>query len=62
MLDAASRCAAATGLHYLGADIVVDADRGPLILEVNARPGLQIQNVTGHGLMAAAPAEPGRRS
>ncbi|AJF63787.1 sugar-transfer associated ATP-grasp domain-containing protein [Streptomyces vietnamensis] len=53
VLDAASRCAAATGLHYLGADIVVDADRGPLILEVNARPGLQIQNVTGQGLMTA---------
>ncbi|MFE0647088.1 sugar-transfer associated ATP-grasp domain-containing protein [Streptomyces sp. NPDC059534] len=59
VLDAASRCAAATGLHYLGADIVVDADRGPLILEVNARPGLQIQNVTGHGLMAA-PTQPWR--
>ncbi|GIG62701.1 alpha-L-glutamate ligase-like protein [Longispora fulva] len=53
VLDAARRCAAATGLRYLGADIVVDAERGPLILEVNARPGLQIQNVTGHGLMAA---------
>ncbi|WP_330295090.1 sugar-transfer associated ATP-grasp domain-containing protein [Streptomyces sp. NBC_00503] len=53
VLDAARRCAGATGLRYLGADIVVDADRGPLILEVNARPGLQIQNVTGHGLMTA---------
>lgn len=53
VLDAARRCAGATGLRYLGADIVVDADRGPLILEVNARPGLQIQNVTGHGLITA---------
>lgn len=53
VLDAASRCAGATGLRYLGADIVVDAARGPLILEVNARPGLQIQNVTGHGLHSA---------
>lgn len=50
VLDAASRCAAATGLHYLGADVVVDAARGPCILEVNARPGLEIQNVTGTGL------------
>ncbi|GAA2772407.1 sugar-transfer associated ATP-grasp domain-containing protein [Streptomyces showdoensis] len=53
VLDAARRCAGATGLRYLGADIVVDADRGPLVLEVNARPGLQIQNVTGRGLIAA---------
>ncbi len=44
------RCHDATGLHYLGVDIVVDADRGPLILEVNARPGLEIQNVTEAGL------------
>lgn len=50
ILDLASRCAGATGLHYLGADIVLDAARGPLALEVNARPGLQIQNVTGRGL------------
>lgn len=50
VLDAASRCASATGLRYLGADIVIDHIRGPLILEVNARPGLEIQNITGRGL------------
>lgn len=50
VLDAAARCAPATGLRYLGADIVVDAERGPLILEVNARPGLEIQNVVRQGL------------
>ncbi len=50
VLNAASRFSAVTGLGYLGADVVVDAQRGPLILEVNARPGLQIQNVTGRGL------------
>ncbi len=50
VLNAASRCSAATGLNYLGADIVVDQSQGPLLLEVNARPGLQIQNVTGTGL------------
>lgn len=54
ILDAASRCADATGLHYLGADVVIDAERGPCILEVNARPGLEIQNVTGTGLSASA--------
>jgi len=31
-------------LGFAGVDIVIDAKKGPLILEVNARPGLQIQN------------------
>ena len=49
-LDSASRCSDATGLGYLGVDVVIDEDLGPLVLEVNARPGLQVQNVTGVGL------------
>ena len=51
IIDAAMRCAEATGLHYLGADVVVDAQLGTLILEVNARPGLEIQNVGKMGLL-----------
>jgi hypothetical protein len=51
VVSTAARCAAATGLRYLGADVVVDAERGPLLLAVNARPSLQIQNVTGRGLL-----------
>ncbi len=39
LLDAAARCGPATGLRYVGADVVVDRDAGPLVLEVNARPG-----------------------
>ena len=31
-------------LGYLGVDIVIDEDRGPMVLELNARPGLEIQN------------------
>jgi alpha-L-glutamate ligase-like protein len=57
IVEAARRCSAATGLRYLGADVVVDAERGPLLLEVNARPGLQIQNVTGRGLLDILPPE-----
>ncbi|WP_219416273.1 sugar-transfer associated ATP-grasp domain-containing protein [Pseudonocardia nigra] len=57
VVGAASRCAAATGLRYVGADVVVDAVHGPLLLEVNARPGLQIQNVTGRGLLDILPPE-----
>lgn len=31
-------------LGYVGVDLVLDKDRGPMILELNARPGLEIQN------------------
>lgn len=41
-----------TGLGYLGADIVLDKDRGPMMLELNARPGLAIQIANGRGLMS----------
>lgn len=36
---------AASGLGFAGVDIVIDERRGPLVLEVNARPGLSIQLV-----------------
>ena len=39
-----------TGLGYLGADIVLDKTRGPMMLEINARPGLAIQIANGVGL------------
>ncbi len=37
-------------LNYLGFDFAVDRERGPLILEINARPGLEIQNIGNAGL------------
>lgn len=40
-----------TGLGYLGADIVLDKNRGPMMLELNARPGLAIQIANGKGLV-----------
>ncbi len=40
-----------TGLGYLGADIVFDESKGPMMLELNARPGLAIQIANGRGLM-----------
>lgn len=52
ILPAATRCSAATGLQYLGVDVVIDRELGPLVLEVNARPGLEIQNVTQARLSA----------
>jgi alpha-L-glutamate ligase-like protein len=49
ILQSAARGLEVTGLGYLGVDIVIDRERGPLILEMNARPGLNIQlaNCTG---------------
>lgn len=39
-----------SGLGFLGADIAIDRDRGPVILELNARPGLSIQLANQSGL------------
>ena len=39
-----------SGLGYLGVDLVIDRDLGPLMLEMNARPGLNIQIANGAGL------------
>ena len=36
---------------YFGADISTDSKRGPLLLELNARPGLAIQIANGCGLL-----------
>lgn len=49
-LKLASRCYEITDLGYLGADIVLDAKEGPLVLELNARPGLAIQMANGVGM------------
>jgi alpha-L-glutamate ligase-like protein len=50
-LEIAVRAADQTGLGYVGADVVVDAGRGPVILELNARPGLAIQVANRAGLL-----------
>ena len=34
----------------MGADIVLDKERGPIMLELNARPGLSVQIANGRGL------------
>lgn len=50
VLANASRCYDLTGLGYLGVDIVLDQHKGPMILEINARPGLAVQIANGCGL------------
>lgn len=37
-------------LKFLGVDIIIDEHDGPLVIEINARPGLQIQNANMEGL------------
>jgi alpha-L-glutamate ligase-like protein len=51
VLDMSRKVAAAVGLGYVGVDIVIDAEAGPLLLEANARPGLAIQTANGLGLV-----------
>jgi alpha-L-glutamate ligase-like protein len=51
ILDIAARCFELTGLGYIGVDIVLDRDLGPLVLELNARPGLAIQIANRQGLL-----------
>lgn len=40
------------GLGFVGIDIVLDKEKGPMVLEVNARPGLSIQICNKAGLKA----------
>lgn len=51
ILDLAARSYELTGLGYIGVDIVLDKTQGPLILELNARPGLSIQIANREGLL-----------
>ena len=51
LLNIASRAYELSGLGYVGVDIVLDKNLGPLILELNARPGLAIQIANGNGLL-----------
>ena len=50
ILETAARGYEVTELGYLGVDMVIDKDLGPMILEMNARPGLNIQIANGEGL------------
>jgi alpha-L-glutamate ligase-like protein len=52
ILDMATRSSHIFGLGYLGVDIVIDRYQGPMVIEVNARPGLNIQLANAKGLKA----------
>lgn len=51
LLELAARSYELTRLGYLGVDVVLDRDQGPLVLECNARPGLSIQIANQTGLL-----------
>ncbi|GGK76255.1 alpha-L-glutamate ligase-like protein [Amphritea balenae] len=50
LLHMGAHCFEMSGLGYLGVDIVLDARHGPMLLELNARPGLAIQIANSRGL------------
>lgn len=50
ILQLSAACYEMTQLGYLGVDLVLDKNLGPLILELNARPGLAIQIANGQGI------------
>ncbi len=52
MLKIAVKMQEMSQLKYIGVDIVLDKDRGPLVLEINARPGISIQIANNLGLKA----------
>ena len=51
ILALTARCYDLAGLGYIGVDIVLDRKLGPLMLEINARPGLGIQLANKHGIL-----------
>lgn len=60
-LEVARAAASAFGeIRYLGVDIVLDAARGPMVLEMNARPGLAIQVANREGQPVRRRVAPGR--
>jgi hypothetical protein len=50
LIEMATRGYEMTGLGYLGADLIVDENSGPVVIELNARPGLAIQLANATGL------------
>jgi len=50
VLETAVHTQEASHLGYLGVDIVIHPERGPMVLEMNAQPGFQIQLANREGL------------
>ncbi len=50
ILQTSIKCAQASGLGFLGVDLAIDRNNGPVVFEVNARPGVSIQLANLSGL------------
>jgi alpha-L-glutamate ligase-like protein len=50
IVEMTRKTARAVGLGFVGIDVVLDEDDGPLLLEANARPGLTIQLANNSGM------------
>lgn len=50
----AEACHRAVPLGYMGVDILRDTQQGPVVIELNARPGLTVQVANRQGLLEAA--------
>jgi len=51
ILEVAAEAQQLAGIGYAGVDIALDSKRGPVVMEVNRRPGLEIQNANAAGLL-----------
>ena len=49
VLEAGMKAAKAIPLKYIGVDVAISVN-GPVILEINVRPGIEIQNVSQRGM------------
>lgn len=50
VLETAVRAQIASVMGYIGVDIILHPEKGPMVLELNAQPGLQIQLANMEGL------------
>lgn len=50
VLEVATKAQVTSQLGFVGVDVVLDQKRGPLVLEINARPGLSIQIANQHSI------------
>lgn len=51
ILEVAAEAQRLSGLGFAGVDIALDARQGPIVMEVNRRPGLEIQVANAAGLL-----------
>ncbi len=51
VLEVAAEAQRLAGIGYAGVDIALESKRGPVVMEVNRRPGLEIQNANAAGLL-----------